>query len=67
MPTDKLTPADVFTLIGHAAWLVMDGQRDMPLYFYGLAKRIAVQIGDPIMAARCDDLAVLAQQEKPNA
>lgn len=36
-----VTADDFFTLLGHAQALRMQGQTDMPAYFYGLAERIA--------------------------
>jgi len=56
-----LTEDDVFTLLGHAAVLHGDGQRDMPAYFFGLAERIALALGDAAMAQRVHDVASKTQ------
>jgi len=45
-----LTDNDVYTLMGHAAYLRGLGQTDMPRYFFDLAVRIAEQRGDRALA-----------------
>lgn len=49
----SLTKDDVYTLIGHAEFMRMEGKADMPNYFYGLAARIALHIGDDGLLAHC--------------
>lgn len=55
-----LTEDDVFTLMGHAAVLRMDGQREMPNFFYDLAARIAIARGDEAAARRVREVAAEA-------
>lgn len=65
---DSLMDEDIFTLIGHAEFLRMRGESDMPAYFFDLARRIA-QPFNSCLADQCkemaDDLArVLEEQTK---
>jgi len=52
----EMNDGDVFTLIGHAEALRMQGQEDMPDYFWRLAVRIARTIGDSALEARVRSL-----------
>jgi hypothetical protein len=53
-----LSDDDVHCLIGHAEYLkIVKGQQDMPAYFYQLAERIALSIGDKPLADRVKELA----------
>lgn len=54
---EQLNMDDVFTLIGHAEVMRMDGKTDMPAYFLDLARRISVTLGDTAMAQRCEEMA----------
>jgi hypothetical protein len=55
--TSLLTEDDVFTLMGYAAVLRMDGKRDMPTFLYDLAARIALVRGDAEGARRVREVA----------
>jgi hypothetical protein len=52
-----LTEADVFTLMGYAESLRMDGKHDMPAFLYDLAARIALARGDAEGAKRVREVA----------
>lgn len=58
-----VTADDFFTLLGHAMALRMEGQTDMPAYFYGLAERIAP---DAEHAARARQLSAAPQAPQPS-
>jgi hypothetical protein len=50
---EALTESDVYTLIGHAEFLRLQGKEDMPRFFLDLAERIARVRGDNAGADRC--------------
>lgn len=52
-----LTDDDVFSLVGHAEFLRMDGQEDMPAWLLEFACRVAQAIGDPELLSRTKSLA----------
>jgi len=57
------TDGDVFTLIGHAEYLRrVEGQTDMPAWFFGLAERIATCIGDEALRQRTAELAAMQSE-----
>lgn len=64
MSADNLPPvlsgplagSDFYTLVGHAHYLEMQGQDDLPKYFLELAGRIATAIGEKDLAARAAEM-----------
>lgn len=48
----QLNESDVFTLLGHAVILKMNGGNDMPAYFFGLAERLAITLEDVTAAEK---------------
>jgi hypothetical protein len=50
---EALTESDVYTLIGHAEFLRLQGKEDMPRFFLDLAERIARVRGHNAGADRC--------------
>jgi hypothetical protein len=57
MPKSNITETDVYTLVGHAEFLRrVRGEHDMPDYFFGLAERLCVLLGDQELARRCAEM-----------